>query len=147
MDNQHVDYGALLRRRGFRMTPQREIILAAIGEGHGHTAFDQIFARVQARSPAMNRATIYRTLEFLEELDLVRHPVVEVGVARWHGASEVAHSHLVCRRCGWEQELELSLLEPLDHELRRRYGFTTDLAHFALIGVCSTCREAADSGS
>src|SRR5258708_33175399 len=67
MSEQRTDYASLLRRRGFRMTPQREIILDAIGQGHGHTDFDEIFARVQARSPAMNRATLYRTLEFLTQ--------------------------------------------------------------------------------
>ena len=74
MSEQHTDYASLLRQRGFRMTPQREIILDAIGQGHGHTDFDEIFARVQARSPAMNRATLYRTLEFLSQQRLIFPP-------------------------------------------------------------------------
>src|SRR5258708_38459436 len=71
MGDQRMDYGALLRRRGFRMTPQRAVILEAISDGYGHTAFDEIFARVQARSASMNRATLYRTLEFLRHQRLI----------------------------------------------------------------------------
>src|SRR5258708_35267 len=99
MVNPHIDYGSLLRHRGFRMTPQREIILDAIGAGHGHTSFDEIFARVQARSPAMNRATIYRTLEFLRQQELVfsaeigGQTVYEIAAGELHHHLVFANSH------------------------------------------------------
>ena len=134
------------RERGFRMTLQRQIILDAIDSMRGHITAEAVHAEVRARYPQVNLSTVYRTLEFLEELDLVRHTHFDDGVARWHGAGEAPHQHLVCRRCGFEQELELSLLEPLDRELRRHYGFTADLAHFALVGVCAACRDASPDG-
>ncbi len=121
------------------MTLQRQIILDAIESLPGHITAEAVYARVRARYPQVNLSTVYRTLEFLEELDLVRHTHFDDGVARWHGVDEQPHQHLVCRRCGSEQELELSLLSPLDHELQQRYGFHADLAHFALVGLCAAC--------
>jgi Fur family ferric uptake transcriptional regulator len=103
--------------------------------------------RYPGLDPQNNLSTIYRTLEFLEELDLVRHTHFDDGVARWHGAGEAPHQHLVCRRCGWEQDLDLAILEPLDGELRRRYGFGADLAHFALVGVCADCQRSPEQVS
>jgi Fur family ferric uptake transcriptional regulator len=142
---------ARARKRGFRMTLQRQIILDAIESLQGHITAEGVAARVRERYPGLdpqiNLSTIYRTLEFLEELDLVRHTHFDDGVARWHGAGEAPHQHLVCRRCGWEHDLDLAILEPLDGELRRRYGFGADLAHFALVGVCADCQRSPERGS
>ena len=128
------------RERGFRMTLQRQVILDAIEALEGHITAEAVYAQVRERYPQVNLSTVYRTLEFLEELELVSHTHFEDGVARWHGMDAAPHQHLVCRRCGWEQELELALLEPLDAELQRRHGFRADLAHFALTGVCAACQ-------
>jgi len=140
MDNQHVDYGALLRRRGFRMTPQREIILAAIGEGHGHTAFDQIFARVQARSPAMNRATIYRTLEFLRQQRLIFSAEIG-GQTVYEIAQEGLHHHLVCVNCGATEALPHEEVKPFFEQLERSHQFSVLTNHLVLFGLCRICRD------
>ncbi len=131
---------ARARERGFRMTLQRQIIMDAIESLEGHITAEAVYSQVRARYPQVNLSTVYRTLEFLEELDLVRHTHFDDGVARWHGAGQAPHQHLVCRRCGFEQELDLEILQPLDQELRQRHGFHADLAHFALVGLCSGCQ-------
>ena len=56
-----------------------------------------------------------------------------------HRADRHPHGHLVCRVCGVNQELDLSVLEPLESDLRRRYGFEADLSHTAIVGVCRGC--------
>src|ERR1700690_928181 len=116
MDTQGTDYGNLLRRRGFRMTPQREIILDAINAGHGHTSFDEIFSRVQARSPAMNRATIYRTLEFLRKQELVFSAVLG-GQTVYEIAAGEPHLHLVCTTCGAIHELHHEEVKPFFEQI------------------------------
>src|SRR5512143_118116 len=99
MSNGQTDYARVLHQRGFRMTPQREMILDAISQGRGHTDFDEIFARVQARSPAMNRATLYRTLEFLRQQRLIYSAEIG-GHTVYEIAQDVPHHHLVCVNCG-----------------------------------------------
>jgi Fur family ferric uptake transcriptional regulator len=137
MDRQ--DLVELLRERGQRMTPQRQLILEAVQQLEGHISAEAVHARVAARFPQVNISTVYRTLELLQELGLVTHTHFDDGVAQYHRADQGVHQHLVCRQCGSEQELGLELLEPLGLELRRRHGFQADLAHFALVGLCQAC--------
>jgi Fur family transcriptional regulator, ferric uptake regulator len=132
-----------LRDRGHRLTLQREIILDALESISGHIAVDDVYQRVHARFPQVNVSTVYRTLELLEQEGLVTHTHIHDGVAKWHRAEEAQHQHLVCERCGAEQDLDLALLKPLEDELRERYGFAAHFSHFAIIGVCRACQQAA----
>ena len=124
------------------MTPQRQLILAAIVASRGHMSADQLYQQVAHEFPDVNISTVYRTLEVLEELGLLSHTHFHDGVARYHLAEEGHHQHLVCERCGADIELDLDALEPLGRALLDRYGFEADLAHTAIVGVCQACRTA-----
>ncbi len=130
----------LLRSRGYRLTPQRRVILEALERARHHTTAEDVARRVAQAVPGINASTVYRTLETLEENSLVTHTHFDDGITRWHLASEEAHQHLVCRSCGEEQELELALLAPVARRIRERFGFDADMAHFAIAGLCPKCR-------
>ena len=132
----------MLKQRGLRMTPQRQLILEAIAASEGHMSAEGLYQQVAPRFPDVNISTVYRTLEVLEELGLLRHTHFHAGVARYHLATEREHQHLVCRRCGRETELDLDVLRPLGDALQRRYGFAADLTHTAIVGTCQTCQTA-----
>ena len=121
------------------MTPQRQLILEAITRSRGHISVDQVHRQVSEDYPDVNVTTVYRTLELLEELGFVRHTHFHGDRAQYQRTDEPAHQHLVCTVCGRDQELDLSVLEPLQAELSRRYGFQANLSHTAIIGVCRTC--------
>lgn len=141
MTHQHANYAAVMRARGFRVTPQRQLILDAICEGGGHTTPDEIYARVRAKSPAINRATVYRTLGFLCELRLVvamqvgGHMVYEI-------AGDAPHHHLVCHRCNDIKEIGHHTLKALFAKIEREQQFRVDMDHLALFGLCKECRAA-----
>ena len=65
------DFARHVRQRGYRFTPQRQLILEAIRESGGHTTPEEIYRAVHLRAPAVNRATVYRNVEFLCEVRLV----------------------------------------------------------------------------
>ena len=121
------------------MTPQRQLILAAVASLHGHVSVEQVYQDVVRVFPDVNISTVYRTLEVLEELGLVRHTHFHDGVAQFERTDEAPHHHMVCTRCGATSELDLDVLEPLAVELKRRYGFEADLAHSAIVGLCRGC--------
>jgi Fur family ferric uptake transcriptional regulator len=128
-----------LKAHGLRMTPQRQLILDAIASIRGHISADVVHQQVAERFPTVNISTVYRTLELLQDLELVTHTHFDDGIAQYHLAEQGAHQHLVCRQCGSEVELDLSILTPLADQLRREYGFEPDLAHFAIVGLCRGC--------
>ena len=121
------------------MTPQRQLVLDAVRE-LGHATPEQICAQVQRSAPAVNITTIYRTLDLLERIGLVRHTHLGHG-APTYSEQEHEHVHLVCHRCGTVTEAATDLMDDLADRLRREIGFELDATHIALSGTCSDCRR------
>ncbi|MGQ0463991.1 MAG: Fur family transcriptional regulator [Sporichthyaceae bacterium] len=132
------DWRAMLREKGYRLTPQRELVLAAVNE-LGHATPEQVCTRVQRTASGINISTIYRTLELLEELGLVRHAHLGHGAPSYHPAGHVEHVHLVCRDCENVTEVDAAVAESLATALREQAGFHLDLEHFAIYGRCASC--------
>lgn len=131
---------ANLRHRGLRLTPQRQLILELLQQASGHIAPEEIYQQVVRRFPMINRSTVYRTLDMLEELGFVRHGHVEDGVARYHLAGEVHHVHLICHACGGVIDVtDLGIAEVLTDSLLDRFGFRADVTHFPISGLCRGC--------
>ncbi|OIV37801.1 transcriptional repressor [Mangrovactinospora gilvigrisea] len=141
MAEQHDDdWRSGLRRRGYRLTPQRELVLRAV-ERLDHATPDDILAEVRRTASGVNISTVYRTLELLEELGLVSHAHLGHGSPTYHLAARHHHMHLVCRGCGTVTEVDVSAADPLVTRLLDDYGFATDVKHFALYGRCEACRR------
>jgi Fur family ferric uptake transcriptional regulator len=120
-----------------RMTPQRQLVLDAVRELE-HATPDQICQRVQVVAPTVNITTIYRTLDLLDRLGLVRHTHLGHG-APTYSADDHEHVHLVCHRCGRMDEIPNELLDGITGTVRERYGFELDASHLALSGTCRDC--------
>ncbi len=132
------DWQAQLRARGYRLTPQRELVLGAV-QRLGHATPDEVMAAVHEESRAVNLSTVYRTLELLEELGMVRHAHLTDRAPTYHSTTTPTHAHLVCRECGAVDELAVEELSALTRLLRRDHGFTPDLGHLAVFGTCRNC--------
>jgi Fur family transcriptional regulator, ferric uptake regulator len=130
-----------LKTHGLRMTPQRQLILDVVASMRGHISVDQVYRQVAANFPDVNITTVYRTLEVLEERGFVRHTHFHGSRSQYQRTDEPPHQHLVCKICHRDQELDLSVLEPLAADLRARYGFVADLSHTAVVGVCAACNS------
>jgi Fur family transcriptional regulator, ferric uptake regulator len=131
---------AMLRERGYRITPQREAILDEVLRTDGHITPQDVARRVQRRLPAVNASTVYRTLTMLEQVGVVRHSHLEGG-AEYHRGDEVEHVHLTCSRCGAEDDLSIEEAEHLKGVIRGHRGFLPDLTHFAIGGLCARCQR------
>jgi Fur family ferric uptake transcriptional regulator len=131
---------AMLRERGLRLTPQRQLILEAVHE-LGHATPEQVHNHVRERAAGVNITTVYRTLELLEELGLVNHTHLSHGSPTYHAAGEDQHVHLVCRGCGSITEVNPAVMEPVTERLRDEQDFRVDVGHVSLFGVCGACKE------
>ena len=128
-----------LRASGYRVTPQRQLVLEAVGRLE-HATPDDIYAEVRQTARGVNPSTIYRTLELLEQLGLVKHSHIHHGAPVYHLAARARHAHLVCRQCEQVTEVDQEAVAPLVAELEARQGFLTDVAHLTVFGLCASCR-------
>ena len=138
------DWRETLRERGYRLTPQRELILGAV-ERLGHATPDEVLAEVRTHSDAVNASTVYRTLEVLEELGLVRHAHLSDRAPTYHSVTDHEHFHLVCRNCHTVISVDPDVLAPLLARLREEFGFEADIGHLTVFGRCVEC-EAGEEG-
>ena len=129
-----------LSHQGYRMTPQRLMIVSAIENSDNHISAEDIYAQVVAKYPNVNVSTVYRTLELLEQLGLVTKTEMGVGRIMYHPIEKGHHHHLVCRECGITIDLDDSALSPLRESLLRDYQFNAELRHMGILGLCAGCK-------
>jgi Fur family ferric uptake transcriptional regulator len=134
-------YVEALRSRGYRITPQREMIIEELASTNAHMAAEEIHDAIQKRTKALNIATIYRTLDMLVEEGLACKNDLGSGFVVYAITRHGPHIHLVCRACGQVTEANQSLISDLGKDLQQKYGFAADLRHISLFGVCSECQE------
>jgi len=139
--DQPRDIAGELSKQGYRLTPQRIMILSAIENSDDHISAEEIYAQIVAKYPNVNISTVYRTLELLKRLGLVTETDLGEGRVRYHPAEKGHHHHLVCRECGAIIDLDESMLAPLKSALLREYKFIADLRHLAILGRCVNCRK------
>ena len=128
-----------LRARGFRMTPQRMMVLEAVEASDDHISAEEIFRQAHAKYPYLNISTVYRTLELLKSEGLVAESDLGGGRLVYHPAGKAHHHHLVCRKCGGVQDVDESVFDRLSLELKQKYGFIAELEHMAIFGTCKKC--------
>ena len=99
-----------LREAGYRLTPQRLMVLQAIAESQGHQTADAIHQEVVKTYPYLDIATVYRILQLLKRLHLVTEIDLGGNSARYEVAEPNKHHHMVCNKCGLTFDLSPSYL-------------------------------------
>lgn len=130
-----------LKAIGYRLTPQRVMVLNAIGERKGHICAEEIYDKVCEVYPYIDLATVYRTLQLLKKLHLVTEIDVGSGSAQFELTKKDRHHHMVCSQCGNAFDLSHRYLETFRQALVEEFGFEPDVEHFAISGLCKTCAQ------
>ena len=132
-----------LREGGFRLTPQREMVLSVMHQMDSFATAEEIFTGVQAISSAVDISTVYRTLDLLAEFHMIACVERNDGqrVYKLEGAHG-PHLHLVCRNCGHVMGADLGPAGPLVSFLQEEHGFQPELDHLAIPGLCQACAAA-----
>jgi Fur family transcriptional regulator, stress-responsive regulator len=131
---------AALRARGHRVTLPRLVVHRHVRRTGGHVTAEQVSSQLARDVPSLSPATVYATLDLLDELGLVRRISTPGGVAVYDARPD-AHHHLVCRRCGAAADVDCVIgsapcLEPSD-----THGFAVDEAEVVFWGLCPDCQE------
>lgn len=132
------DWERRLRDHGFRITPQRQLVLEAV-EHLRHGTPEEILFEVQRTASGVNLSTVYRTLEVLEEVGLVTHAHIGHGAPTYHAVDDHVHIHLVCDRCKAVMSVDSEVARSMVDNLRADHGFETDISHVSIHGTCAKC--------
>jgi len=125
-----------LRAAGKRVTPERELLVGIISR-NPHLDAAEIYRIAKGEQPRIGLATVYRTLNLLKELGVVR--VCELGEAHRHyEVQQDDHLHLVCSHCGRIIDIPPSASI---RKLAESRGFHVEQIRLELIGYCAACAK------
>ncbi len=128
-----------LRERGMRWTPQRRALVDVLVGSDGHVTGAELVERCRALDPETTASTVYRTLDVLEMIGLVRHSHGLDGREEFHVLPETEHGHLSCEACGGMWEIEADEARRLTRTLVRDRQFQVNLSHLTIVGRCAEC--------
>ncbi|HET6381157.1 MAG TPA: Fur family transcriptional regulator [candidate division Zixibacteria bacterium] len=131
------------RERGLRWTPQRRMVVEVISAVDGHITGSDLVERCRSRDPQTIPSTVYRTLDVLEELGLVRHGHGADGREEYHVSPGPEHGHLYCATCGGSWEIGDDQAVGIVDAFRDSTGFEVDLSHVTIVGRCAECARSA----
>lgn len=126
-----------LQELGYRLTPQRTLVWDVLRSHGSHMSAEQVCEQVQASFPNVNISTVYRTLDLLVRLELVKETLLGPNHRTYEIEEEVAHHHVVCRECGAVEHIHDEDLGGLPSSLRLARGFET--AEVTVFGLCGDC--------
>lgn len=131
--------------RGHKMTPQRWAILNIFLQHRGHhLSADEVYTHLKAMYPNNGIATVYRTLDLLVELGVLKKLEFGDGRSRFEMTDPDDihhHHHLICSRCGEVTEFQDDLMESLEAVIFKKTGFRVDDHIVKFYGICQRCRE------
>jgi Fur family ferric uptake transcriptional regulator len=130
-----------LRARGLRWTPQRRALIEVLLQSDGHVTGAELVDRCRAADPTTVPSTVYRTLDVLEELGVVRHAHGVDGREEFHVFPVTDHGHLYCTNCHGAWEVGPDEAGPLLEAIERARGFRVQLSHLSIAGLCRECAE------
>jgi Fur family ferric uptake transcriptional regulator len=107
----------------------------------GHVTGAELVERCREVDPATTPSTVYRTLDVLEELGIVRHAHGADGREEFHVLPETDHGHLHCLGCRETWEIGEGEAAALVAALRAERGFSVELSHLSVAGLCRACAD------
>ena len=122
-----------------RWTPQRRAVVEVLAGTTGHVTGAELVERCRTIDPTTIPSTVYRTLDVLEDLGLVRHGHGADGREEFHVQPEAEHGHRYCARCGARWEIGLDEANAIAGVFRTSDGFEVDISHVTVVGRCRDC--------
>jgi len=140
MQDAYTRFAEYVATQRLKMTPQRRHILEVFLGQNGHVTSEELYELVKKSYKTIGQATVYRTLKLLSGSGLAKEVDFGDGVTRYELHGQDHHDHLICERCGRNEEVLDETIEKLQEEVAKRHGFTLTRHKMYLYGLCPDCR-------
>jgi Fur family ferric uptake transcriptional regulator len=141
MGSSLTEFKATLASRGYRLTRARRAVLEALLTAGGHISADELFDLLRATGSEVGRMTVYRTLDLLTELGLVRPTYQGTAAAHYILLVDGHHHHLICTRCHSVVEVDSCIIKDIERRLMGNSEFEVHGHLLEVFGICKACRE------
>jgi len=138
-----AEIASLFDQRGLRWTVQRQLVLQIIQQNSGHLSVDDVYQEVARTFPSVNRSTVYRTLELLNELGVIVETQSGDNLRRYEMIHTHPHYHALCEKCGGDMELDNALMNRLKADIWEHYQLKLSISHFVGLSICEHCQQLA----
>jgi Fur family ferric uptake transcriptional regulator len=125
-----------LALRGHRITPSRRRVLDAVLAQPAHFTVDDVLRSTSN----VGRATVFRTMKLLLDLNLVCRILLDDGTLHYRVSTRGHHHHLVCTDCGRVEDFTKCDVEPLVRELAKATDYEIQAHWLEVYGRCHACR-------
>ncbi|SFE64267.1 Fur family transcriptional regulator, ferric uptake regulator [Peptostreptococcus sp. D1] len=134
-----------LKATGFKITPQRRAIIEVLIENeNSHLSTEEIYDKVRVDCPEIGLATVYRTMQLLDEINGISKLNLDDGCTRYEinfeGEENHHHHHLICKNCGTIIEVKEDLLDAIEEKVENTYKFEIKDHDLKFYGLCSKCK-------
>ena len=135
-----------MRAHGLRVSAARRVLLEALLVADGPMSAEQIAEGIGGRVQSSDLASVYRNLERLEEIGVVRHVHLGHGPGLYQLAIDGEREYLTCERCADFRAVDPRALDLVRELIRRSFGYRASFRHFPIVGLCEACqRELAEA--
>lgn len=141
MEDQLLFFQQRLVQHGHRLTQPRHAILEALLLGKGHITADQLANQLREQGSGIGRMTVYRTLELLMSVGLIRPIYQGTGAAHYVILHHGHHHHLICQQCEQTIEFNDCVLQELSQVLSARFNFQIESHLLEFYGHCDHCTQ------
>lgn len=129
-----------LRQAGYRLTAPRRAVLQVVEATSEHLDYAEALEQGRAIYPALGRATVYRTLDLLTDLGILR-PIHQSDGSVQFARIEDGHHHLICLGCGAAIHFDECPVADLEQALEKRLRFQIQGHLLEFYGLCKECQE------
>ena len=134
-----------LKAKGFKLTPQRRSIVdTVVGAAGRHLSIEEIYNLVKQSCPEIGLATVYRTIQILDDINVVSKLDLNDGCLRYelslNNEDDHNHHHLICNNCGAVIEVREDLLDMLEDTIEKNYDFKIKDHDLRVFGICKNCK-------
>lgn len=141
MDSEAERILNIVEQNGYRRTAARLAIINGLLNSDEHITADDLVDKVRQQAPHVGRMTVYRTLDLLCELGLVRPIYQGTGAAHYILMANGSHHHLICNRCHDVIEFEECSAVTLMEQVAQQFNFHLSSHLLELHGLCENCYE------
>ena len=146
-NNQKIykDVSGKLKKAGYKLTPQRQVTLETLVENHSDLlTAEEVYMLVKSKNPSIGLATVYRTLDMLNDLDIVKKIPFRDGMSRYDlvkTVNDYQPFYLLCQSCGEITEIKAPIFEDAKKRIEQEYQFKINTHHLTFHGICKKCMK------